>query len=657
MRTKDRMIARLLRAGLLLTLTLLLPAAPALAHFGQYGGNPCTNCHTPEAGGTFWVAVDGVDETADLTVSATPGQVLEIDYYFSGVRGTNDSAVGVEAELPDNTWIVSQGTNNTPALPAWNATWNLANAQNGGVITPFNAPSDNAFTVEWASGPYDAGNSDVATDDGSEPDGVADRHGIDFRVQVPAGANGPYSIVLRGIGHTGNPRTSKFVTLTVNVSAGSNNPPSLTVSQPDGVGDTVTQGASFNLTYDLSDAEDAATVSFYYDTDNLGADGTAIASCANRPEGTGATCAWDTTAVTPGNYYIYGVATDGTNPAVTVYSGGQVTINAAANNPPSLSISQPDGVGDTVTQGASFNLTYTLADAEDAATVSFYYDVDNLGADGTAIAACANRPEGTGATCAWNTTAITPGSYYVYGVATDGVNGAVTIYSGGQVTINAAANNPPSLSISQPDGVGDAVTVGASFNLVYTLSDVEDVATVSFYYDTDNLGFDGTAIASCANRPEGSGATCAWDTTGLSAGSYYVYGIASDGVNGPVQLYSAGPLTVNPVPNTAPNLPANPSFSQFKSDSSTQIAKGTYTDEGVVVFKATVSDPDGDPVSLQVEIQAVGSAFTGTPSSCTSPSVASGSVATATCSGIADGEYKWQARADDGTDVSGWAGY
>jgi len=548
MKTGNGLGRKLRTLGALAVAGVLLLATPALAHFGQYGGNPCTGCHTPEAGGTFWVAVDGIDESADLTVSATPGQVLEIDYYFTGARGASDNAVGAEVELPDTTWIVSQGTNNTPALPAWHATWNLANAQNGGVITPFTAPNDNAFTVEWASGPYDAGNSDVAVDDGSEPDGVADRHGIDFRVQVPAGASGPYSIILHGIGHTGNARTSKFVTLTVNVSAGSNNPPSLAVSQPDGVGDTVTVGSPFNITYDLSDAEDAATVSFYYDIDNLGADGTAIASCANRPEGSGATCAWDTTGMTPGSYYIYGIANDGTNPAVTVYSGGQVTINAAANN-------------------------------------------------------------------------------------------------------------PPSLAISQPDGVGDAVTVGASFNLTYTLSDVEDAATVDFYYDVDNVGFDGTAIAGCSARPEGSGATCSWNTTGLTAGDYYVYGIASDGVNGPVQIYSVGPLTVNAVPNTPPNVPVNPSFDQFKSDTTTPITRGTYTDEGTVVFKATVSDPDGDPVSLQIEIQAAGSAFTGTPSSCTGSSVASGSVATATCSGIGDGEYKWQARASDGTDVSAWAGY
>jgi hypothetical protein len=41
---------------------------------------------------------------------------------------------------------------------------------------------------------------------------------------------------------------------TVNISAG-NSPPVLTISQPDGVGDSVTAGASYNIDYDLTDAD------------------------------------------------------------------------------------------------------------------------------------------------------------------------------------------------------------------------------------------------------------------------------------------------------------------------------------------------------------------------------------------------------------------
>jgi hypothetical protein len=40
--------------------------------------------------------------------------------------------------------------------------------------------------------------------------------------------------------------------------------------------------------------------------------------------------------------------------------------------------------------------------------------------------------------------------------------------------------------------------------------------------------------------------TCAWNTTGVTTGSYYVYGIVDDGVNTPVTAYSSGQITINP---------------------------------------------------------------------------------------------------------------
>src|SRR3989338_4960512 len=292
-----------------------------------------------------------------------------------------------------------------------------------------------------------------------------------------------------------------------------NNPPSINITQPDGVGDTVTVCASYNITYSLSDAEEVVTAAFYYDTNNTGLDGTAITGCGSAPEGSGVTCSWNTTGVTPGTYYVYGISNDGVNPQASAYSLGTITINAAANNPPSINITQPDGVGDTVTVGASYNITYSLSDAEEVVTAAFYYDTNNTGLDGTTITGCGSAPEGSGVTCSWNTTGVTPGTYYVYGISNDGVNPQASAYSLGTITINAAANNPPSINITQPDGVGDTVTVGASYNITYSLSDAEEVVTAAFYYDTNNTGLDGTTITGCGSAPEGSGVTCSWNTT------------------------------------------------------------------------------------------------------------------------------------------------
>jgi hypothetical protein len=143
-----------------------------------------------------------------------------------------------------------------------------------------------------------------------------------------------------------------------------NESPTLTVSQPDGVGDTVTLGNNFNIVYDLTDTDDTVTAAFYYDNNNSGLDGTAISGpCATAAEGTGVSCSWDTSAVTIGSYYVYGIADDGTNPQVTDYSSGQVTIEA----PPVVGMT-----AGSATAGAAGNTSIDI-------TMPYGGDVDNDG--------------------------------------------------------------------------------------------------------------------------------------------------------------------------------------------------------------------------------------------------------------------------------------
>src|SRR3990172_2402731 len=112
-----------------------------------------------------------------------------------------------------------------------------------------------------------------------------------------------------------------------------NDPPTLTVSQPDGTGDTVNVGDLYNITYDLADSDNVVTAAMHYDANASGLDGTAITgACATAAEGTGATCSWNTTGMTPGNYYVYGTTTDSVNPEVSDYSPGVITINAAGSD-------------------------------------------------------------------------------------------------------------------------------------------------------------------------------------------------------------------------------------------------------------------------------------------------------------------------------------
>ncbi|MFA6096807.1 MAG: IPT/TIG domain-containing protein [Candidatus Paceibacterota bacterium] len=158
------------------------------------------------------------------------------------------------------------------------------------------------------------------------------------------------AVVQTGLNSSGASQTitAKTITTTGTTQAGAgrmfiikkqpNTAPVLSVIQPDGTSDTVAVGDPYNIMYDLSDAEDAATVNFYYDSDTNSGNGyTAIPTCQNQAEGSGAICSWDTTGITPGNYYIYGIATDGVNPDVSDYSPGMITINAAVMDATSVS--------------------------------------------------------------------------------------------------------------------------------------------------------------------------------------------------------------------------------------------------------------------------------------------------------------------------------
>jgi uncharacterized protein YjiK len=148
----------------------------------------------------------------------------------------------------------------------------------------------------------------------------------------------------------------------------------------------------------------------------------------------------------------------------TTWTAGSVyavTVALKPNAAPTLSISQPDGVSDSVSAGTAYDITYTLADTDNVVTAAFYYDTDNTGLNGTAISgACATAAEGSGVTCSWDTTGVTPGTYYVYGTTDDGTNSAVSAYSSGTITITtpppsltlaSAVNQPPYVATSTAD--------------------------------------------------------------------------------------------------------------------------------------------------------------------------------------------------------------
>src|SRR5256886_185445 len=112
--------------------------------------------------------------------------------------------------------------------------------------------------------------------------------------------------------------------------------------------------------------------------------------------------------------------------------------------------------------------------------------------------------------------------------------------------------------------------------------------------------------------------------------------------------------TVIPEPPLAPTA-----LGQFQNDGVTAIPVGGSGRSRSAVFKGTVTDPNpSDVVRLEVEVEPLGTAFTGVPNG-SGAAVANGTIATATVAGLTDNvSYHWQARAVDQTGRAGpWASF
>lgn len=115
-------------------------------------------------------------------------------------------------------------------------------------------------------------------------------------------------------------------------------------------------------------------------------------------------------------------------------------------------------------------------------------------------------------------------------------------------------------------------------------------------------------------------------------------------------------IQVEYTPNSPPDAPT--SLGQYKSDCSTAISTGGWTNETEVCFKATISDIDAsDPVKIQVEIATSTDSFSDSPTHTAASLCISTCTSTTSASGLTNAtQYKWQARSiDDDSATSSWS--
>lgn len=145
----------------------------------------------------------------------------------------------------------------------------------------------------------------------------------------------------------------------------------------------------------------------------------------------------------------------------------------------------------------------------------------------------------------------------------------------------------------------------------------------------------------------------------VAASEEYEFRVTSNGTV--LTAYSATPKWTIGSSNTAPGSPS--SAAQYKSDDSTSLATGAWTNETTVVLKATVTDSDGgDTIAICAEVDPIATAFSspaGDGDGCSVSSVSSGGTASVTISGLSTNtEYHWQIKAKDAAGAySSWVTY
>lgn len=100
--------------------------------------------------------------------------------------------------------------------------------------------------------------------------------------------------------------------------------------------------------------------------------------------------------------------------------------------------------------------------------------------------------------------------------------------SGGSGGGSGGGNVAPSLDFTSSNII-DAIVPTTSPAIQYRSFDPDDIATITFYVDTDPVGFDGIAIGSA---PEQDGnATFFWTRNFVTEGIHFIYATVDDGVN------------------------------------------------------------------------------------------------------------------------------
>jgi uncharacterized protein (TIGR03118 family) len=363
-----------------------------------------------------------------------------------------------------------------------------------------------------------------------------------FSLAVSNLVAGTYTLTAKATDNVGATTTSSPVTVTV--TAAVNQPPTVNLTSPTN-GTTFAAPASFTLQATASDADGTvAQVDFFAGTNLLG---TVISSPYVQP----------VSSLAAGTYVFTARATDNSGLAATS-SPVTITVTPNVNLPPVVSLASPTN-GTVLPAPGNLNLSATASDPDGSVvSVEFLAGTNSLGIV-------------TASPFTLAVSNLATGTYTLTAKASDNA-GAITVSSPVTVTVSAATNQPPTVTLTSPSN-GTTYTAPATFLLQALASDVDGTITkVDFFSGTNLLR---TVSASPYIAP----------VNNLGVGTYVITAQATDNSGA---VTASGSVTVTVVAGQPPVVSLlNP------TNGAVIPSPGSFT------ITAAASDPDGSIVKVE----------------------------------------------------------
>jgi O-glycosyl hydrolase/predicted secreted protein len=471
-----------------------------------------------------WVRIAGTSRYADGTGSVPLNTYSHVAVTYNGsalvfyVNGVQTRSTAVTGSIMTSTMALRIGGNSI-----WGEyfqgqidevrVYSRALSQNEiqvDMVTPIgggSAPSDTtapsvALTAP-AAGATVSGNTPVSAD-AADNVGVA---GVQFRLDgVNLGAedtsapfslswdslsasNGTHSLTAVARDAAGNTATATARSVTVNNNTGDTQPPTVSLSAPEG-GSTVS--GSVALGANASDNVGVAGVQFRIDGVNVGTEDTS--SPYSRT--------WDSNTVGDGTHSLTAVARDAAG-NTTTSSARSITVSNSAGDgqAPTVLLTAP---ANGATVSGSVLMSASASDNVGIVGVQFRVDGVNTGTEDT------RAPYSR----TWDASTASSGTHLLTAVARDAA-GTSTTSPVVSVTVNNSDTVSPTVSFTSP---ASGATVSGTVAVSASATDNVGVVGVQFKLDGNNLGSEDTV----------SPYSVSWATTGTTNGTHQLSATARD---------------------------------------------------------------------------------------------------------------------------------